>query len=57
MKFKLLGLFLVLPIIFVEAEEKVSYRNSKYVEFDVKNEKQFDAVKALEFDSRVSWIY
>lgn len=31
----------------------VSYRNAKYVEFEVKSEDQFVAVKALELNSNV----
>lgn len=49
--------FSVVLLIFVSAEEKVSYRNAKFVEFEVKNEKQFDVVKTLEFDSRVRWNF
>lgn len=41
-------------IILIRAEEKVSYRNAKYVEFVVQNEKQLEEVKNFEFDSRVS---
>lgn len=33
----------------------VTYRNAKYVEFEVKNEEQFDAVKALEMNSNVRY--
>ena len=31
----------------------VSYRNAKYVEFEVNNEEQFNAVKGLEMESNV----
>ena len=36
------------------ADEKVSYRNAKFVEFSVTSEKQLDAIKSLQLNSDVS---
>lgn len=50
-------LVLLLVIICVSSEDKVSYRNAKYVEFEVTNEKQFNAVKTLEYNNDVRNLF